>query len=112
MVLVPLGLTQLPPTVINVPGPGPTESHSSNLLEEPPPPPPLPEKKTPVPGANGQQEELVDGDTGSDQEDTKPKADDPYANLSGVFGSYLADEPRPMAAMDGRGRNDLDDLLF
>jgi len=105
--------TQLPLTEINVPGPGPIESHSPNHLEDPPPPPPVPEKRSPIPQTNEKQEELVDGDTSSDQEEeTEPKVNDPYANLGGAFGNYLADEPRPMAAMDGRGRKDLDDLLL
>jgi AP-2 complex subunit beta-1 len=102
MVLIHMAPTQLPLTEINVPGPGPIESHS-----------PVPEKRSPIPQTNEKQEELADGDTSSDQEEeTEPKVNDPYANLGGAFGNYLADEPRPMAAMDGRGRKDLDDLLL
>lgn len=114
LVLAPLAPARLPPSVINIPGPGPVESHSSNFIDEPPPPPPASEKRLPLPRANGTQEEETteEGDAGSDQETAAPKENDPYANLGGAFGNYLADEPRPMAAAAGRGRNDLDDLLF
>ncbi len=113
LVLVPLAPTRLPPSVINVSGPGPIESHSSNLIDEsPPPPPPASEKRLPTPQANGtKEEESTEGD-GSDRETAAPRANDPYANLDGAFGNYLVDEPRPMTATAGRGRNDLDDLLF
>lgn len=52
---------------------------------------------------------------GSDQEgNASPKGkQDPYSNLDGAFGNYLADEPQPIAASHRAGRhNDLDDLLF
>lgn len=112
MVLIPLAPSaQTPPSTINVPGPGPIESHSSNLIDEsPPPPPPASEKKSPNPqAAESKTEESTEGDAGSDQEAETTGADDPYANLDGAFGNYLADEPRPLGAT---ARNDLNDLLF
>ena len=36
---------------------------------------------------------------------------DPYANLGGAFGSYLADAPQPMNAAGSRSRPE-EDLLF
>jgi len=70
-------------------------------------PPPAP--KTPHTDEEGD-------DAGSDQEVTGPvgpAAGDPYSNLDGAFGNYMADEPRPMAASSRAGRpNDDDDLLF
>lgn len=71
-------------------------------------PPPAP--KTPHP-------EQDEGDgAGSDQDDAgqvDPAGGDPYSNLDGAFGNYMADEPRPMAASSRGGRpNDDDDLLF
>ncbi|KAF9532938.1 Adaptor protein complex beta subunit [Crepidotus variabilis] len=131
MVLIPLAPTALPPSVVNVTGPGPIESHSSNLVDaealERPPPPPPPESKLPIqPQTNGdgQQDQSTaevsrNGNSSEPEDDDDdvaplPKSDDPYANLAGAFGTYMADEPRPMAAGGGggRGRNDLDDLLF
>lgn len=105
MVLIPLAPTQLP-SLVSVSGPGPVESHSCNVIVEPPPPPPASEKKLPNPQGN-EAEEPVDGDAGSDRDSAEPPmaGKDPYANLDGAFGNYLADQPRPI-------RNDLDDLLF
>jgi len=41
-------------------------------------------------------------------EPLSPRAsNDPYANLDGVFGKYLADEPKPLDPK----RSDLEDLL-
>jgi len=114
MVLIPLAHTQPPSAVVSVSGPGPVESHSSNLIDEPPPPPPASEKMLSNPQTDeSREEELMDGDAGSDQ-DAEPASagKDPYANLGGAFGNYLADEPRPIGASDRRARNDLDDLLF
>jgi len=111
MVLIPLAHIQPPSAVVSVTGPGPVESHSSNVIDDPPPPPP---EKMSIPQADeSRAEELMDGDAGSDQ-DVEPASagKDPYANLGGAFGNYLADEPRPIGASDRRGRNDLDDLLF
>lgn len=112
MVLIPLASAQLPSSVVSVSGPGPVESHSSTLIDEaPPPPPPASEKRSPNPQTDeSKAEESPDGDAGSDQE-TEPASasDDPYANLGGAFGNYLADQPRPLGAI---ARNDLDDLLL
>lgn len=108
-VLIPLAPTQLPHTAINVPGPGPNESHSvqSGLLIKDSldlPEPVAPEESHPS---------LVEDEegAGSDQDEGNAKLNgkqDPYSNLDGAFGSYLADEPQPIA---GR-HNDVDDLLF
>jgi AP-2 complex subunit beta-1 len=47
-----------------------------------------------------------------DDDDAVPSmANDPYSNIDGAFGNYMADEPQPMAAGKG-SRGDLDDLLF
>lgn len=47
-----------------------------------------------------------------DDDDAVPNtASDPYSNMDGAFGNYMADEPQPMAAGKG-SRGDLDDLLF
>lgn len=115
-VLIPLTPVQPPPTVINVPGPGPNESHSaqSELLATDSPE--LPEAVSSKESRRNQEE---DEDTGSDQDghdesNMAPNGkQDPYSNLDGAFGNYLADEPQPLAANNRAGRhNDLDDLLF
>ena len=112
MVLIPLAASQLPSSVVSVSGPGPVESHSSNLIDGPPPPP-ASEKHSSNPQADENRQEEPDGDAGSDQEAEPGNAgNDPYANLDGAFGNYLADQPRPIGATDRRARNDLDDLLF
>lgn len=122
MVLIPLAQTQLPPTAINVPGPGPNETHSlpANLVDANPAdavlPPPPPETKAPQehpPQTNGGAEEDNEGSDVDDDDDepAASRAKDPYSNLDGAFGNYLADEPRPMGT-NARGRNDIDDLLF
>lgn len=69
-------------------------------------PPPVPKSKL----------EDESEDLESDQDEDTPKRNgsavkDPYSNLDGAFGNYLADEPRPMGA-NNAGRNDEDDLLF
>jgi AP-2 complex subunit beta-1 len=57
-----------------------------------------------------------DEDAGSDQDEGNVKPNgkqDPYSNLDGAFGNYLADEPQPIAASNRAGRHgDIDDLLF
>jgi len=112
-VLVPVARTQLPPTVVNVPGPGPSEPHER---EDTPPPPdaPLPSKPTPPipPEAGGSDDNAYDDDGEADADD-EPRGrsdDDPYSNLDGAFGNYLADQPRPMNA--GGRQGDDEDLLF
>jgi AP-2 complex subunit beta-1 len=70
----------------------------------------LPEAASPKESRPNQEE---DEDAGSDQDegDAKPNGKhDPYSNLDGAFGNYLADEPQPIAASNRAG--DLDDLLF
>ena len=111
-VLIPLTQTQLPHTTINVPGPGPNESHSaqSELLT-------TDNSDTPeAPSKESRPNEEEDEDAGSDQDEGNAKLNgkhDPYSNLDGAFGNYLADEPQPIAASNRAGRHgDLDDLLF
>ena len=112
-VLIPLTPTQLPHTTVNVPGPGPTESHSvqSKILttDNPDLPEAVPSKES-----RPSQEEDEDGESDQDEGDVKPSGkQDPYSNLDGAFGNYLADEPQPIAASNRAGRHgDLDDLLF
>jgi AP-2 complex subunit beta-1 len=112
-VLIPLTPTQLPHTTVNVPGPGPTESHSAQsgfLIKDNPD---LPEA---VPFEEPRLNQEEDDDAGSDQDEGNVKPNgkqDPYSNLDGAFGNYLADEPQPIAASNRAGRHgDLDDLLF
>ncbi|KDR81568.1 hypothetical protein GALMADRAFT_239593 [Galerina marginata CBS 339.88] len=116
-VLIPLTPVQLPPAFVQVPGPGPNESHAAksglgdpDLVEAdastPPPGPKVPHSEGDVEGE----------DVGSDQDDDAPESNgtasrDPYSNLDGAFGNYIADEPRPMGTKNS-GRNDDDDLLF
>ncbi|KAJ7774674.1 adaptin N terminal region-domain-containing protein [Mycena maculata] len=114
-VLVPVARTQLPPTVVTVPGPGPSESHER--ADTPPPlvlpDEPVPSKPTPpIPPAsdekeNGDHEYDEDAEPDADDEPRGRANDDPYSNLDGAFGNYIADEPRPI----GRQGDD-DDLLF
>jgi AP-2 complex subunit beta-1 len=111
-VLVPLPRPQLP-TSINIPGPGPTEPHIAPPEPAAPIPTVVPETKPspPIPSAsNGVDATQSESD---DAEDEPVGANDPYSNLEGAFGNYLADEPRPMASVNHRTRHgDEDDLLF
>jgi len=113
-VLIPLTQTQLPHTTVNVPGPGPTESHSAQsgfLTTDNPDLPDLPEAAPSKESRLNQEEEDEDAESDQDEGDVKPQ--DPYSNLDGAFGNYLADEPQPIAASNRAGRHgDLDDLLF
>lgn len=109
-VLIPLTQTQLPHTTINVPGPGPNESHSAQSGFLTTDNPDLPEA---VPSNESRPNQEEDEDAGSDQDEGDVKLNgkqDPYSNLDGAFGNYLADEPQPIAASKRHG--DLDDLLF
>ncbi|KAJ7709950.1 adaptin N terminal region-domain-containing protein [Mycena rosella] len=119
-VLVPVARTQLPPTVVTVSGPGPSESH--DRADTPPPPlpdAPVPPRPTPpIPPeagedpSGGSRDESYDDDGEADADD-EPRGrsnDDPYSNLDGAFGNYIADEPRPMHA--GGRQGDDEDLLF
>ncbi|KIM65209.1 hypothetical protein SCLCIDRAFT_113025 [Scleroderma citrinum Foug A] len=118
-VLVPLSLPHLPPTTVTVSGPGPVEPAPTLPAGMPKPEPPVPiageqdlldvddatmEAGSPNSGEDGEPD--VDGEDG-----VGGRAGDPYANLDGAFGGYLADKPQPIGG--SRGRNaDLDDLLF
>ncbi|RDB21036.1 AP-2 complex subunit beta [Hypsizygus marmoreus] len=114
--LVPLPRAQLPPTEINVPGPGPAEPR---VLEPELPvpafsPPAATKPSPPIPSSPGG---LKDTDTASsdhdDGDDEPIGAPDPYSNMDGAFGNYLQDEPRPMAVQNHSARQgDIDDLLF
>lgn len=115
--LVPLPHAQLPPTEINVPGPGPSEptpeSQISSMVDVDPATKPAP----PVPTFSEASKDTADStssDHDDEDEDRVPSASDPYSNLDGAFGNYLQDEPRPMAAGNQRANRhvDLDDLLF
>ncbi|EGN93227.1 hypothetical protein SERLA73DRAFT_97883 [Serpula lacrymans var. lacrymans S7.3] len=54
----------------------------------------------------------VDVDVDADDDDPRAaKALDPYANLAGAFGGYVADQPQPISGTSQRG-GELDDLLF
>ena len=113
-VLVSLPRVQLSHTVVSIPGPGPSEPKvqtPSSLLELKPVPATLDSTPTdsPSPVLPTSREA---GDSSSDQDDdvdpAAAGAHDPYSNLEGAFGNYLADEPRPMKG----GRHNDDDLLF
>lgn len=112
-VLIPLTPTQLPHTTVHVPGPGPTESHSAQSGVSTTDKPELPEA---VPSKKPRPNQEEDEDAGSDEDESNVKPNDnqdPYSNLDGAFGNYLADEPQPIAASNRAGRHgDLDDLLF
>ncbi|KAF7363402.1 AP complex subunit beta [Mycena sanguinolenta] len=114
-VLVPVARAHLPPAAVNVAGPGPVESH--NRADTPPPPlpdAPLPSKPTPpIPPQAGESAEGEPEDDDDDGEADEPRGrpnDDPYSNLAGAFGNYMADEPQPMGA--GGRQGDDEDLLF
>jgi len=91
------------------------ESH--DRVDTPPPPDePLPSKPTPpIPPRADSAETGEDDDDDADadannDEPTGRKDDDPYSNLGGAFGTYMADEPQPMGA--GGRQGDDEDLLF
>ncbi|KAE9384507.1 Adaptor protein complex beta subunit [Gymnopus androsaceus JB14] len=124
-VLVPLARTQLPSSApIIVPGPGPTELQTNASPVAPAPPSksdtlsegtllaPSPPVSTVV-STDHEPEQNDGGDDDDDQDDVPPSGQtnglDPYSNLDNAFGSYLADEPRPMT---GGRHGDEDDLLF
>ncbi|KAF7304845.1 AP complex subunit beta [Mycena kentingensis (nom. inval.)] len=101
-----------PTATVSVEGPGPVESHQ-HAADEPPPPPPsdaaISKPTPPIPAASSAEDE--DDNSDDDGPPAKPQqnSNDPYSNLDGAFGNYLADEPRPMA---GQRQQDEDDLLF
>lgn len=128
-VLVPLSRPQLPTPAVVVAGPGPIEPRTHDQLtdesaqgskSEPNVPPQsidlLGDDNSAAAGRNTADNGLRDEDAeagvdedGDDDIGANPVAD-PYANLDGAFGGYLADQPRPMVGRQ-RGNNDLDDLL-
>ncbi|KAF9805502.1 hypothetical protein IEO21_09015 [Rhodonia placenta] len=111
-VLVPVSRNNmLPPTAIRIPGPGPRDPRKTV-----PPPPMPPSDGAPVPSAapvaeasdllldtspsqEGGDDGDADGDGDGDEDYSQAPASaggaDPYANLDGAFGNYMADEPRP-----------------
>ncbi|KAJ3744630.1 adaptin N terminal region-domain-containing protein [Lentinula detonsa] len=120
-VLIPLARTQLPSIApIVVAGPGPTErstepqTQSSSVAPSPPSKTDndtdLLTQSQPVP--TSQNSSSNDQDEAEDDEPPHTRQAnnlDPYSNLDNAFGSYLADEPRPMAS---RRHAEEDDLLF
>ncbi|KZT26243.1 Adaptor protein complex beta subunit [Neolentinus lepideus HHB14362 ss-1] len=107
-VLVPITRTQLPPAVINIPGPGPNEPGNQK------PEPPLPAK--PAPPLPTEDEDAAEGGGGEDDESERVLSPvavqgdavaDPYSGLDQLgtlsAGGYSADNPRP---------KEDDDLLF
>ncbi|TFK54929.1 Adaptor protein complex beta subunit [Heliocybe sulcata] len=105
-VLVQVARTQLPPTAVNIPGPGPNEPRSRK------PEPPLPAKPAPpLPGEDGDAEEGGGGDEEENGDETEAvlrpvavQGDDPYAGLDqlGALGGagYSADNPKPKGDED------------
>jgi len=129
-VLVPLARPQLPTATVVVAGPGPIEPHARDQLTDASPGAPnlepnvpsqrinlLGDDDSPTAGHNSARDGLrdedadagVDGDGDDDDIDGNPVAD-PYANLGGAFGGYLADQPQPIVGRQ-RDNNDLDDPL-
>ncbi|KAF8654093.1 hypothetical protein AX16_003626 [Volvariella volvacea WC 439] len=123
--LIPITRPSLPSGPIIVPGPGPVEPGKSLVSTEDTneqPPPPI--AKSPVPTAPAQAQGierpstdarqnsvLIEAD--NDEEDEPPAQKDPYSNLDSAFGTYLADEPRPIGPGAQNGRHGVDDdLLF
>lgn len=126
-VLAPLARAQLPTTTVAVAGPGPIEPHSRNQFTDASPNALKVEPNVPPQGGNTPGEAMaeghnsagdglvdedaeggVDGDGDDDDIDNGPVAD-PYANLDGAFGGYLADQPQPMTGRQ-TDINDLDNL--
>ena len=108
------------PTTVTVAGPGPPETHTRK--PSPPsvptnintskPPPPIPTESSP----SSESKDLLEMDEATspdvdDDDAVLSMANDPYSNIDGAFGNYMADEPQPMAARKGP-QGDLDDLLF
>ncbi|KAL0580232.1 hypothetical protein V5O48_001737 [Marasmius crinis-equi] len=125
-VLMPLPRTQLPPSEVSVAGPGPVESHKTPAAASSSSPPqndapPLPAKanSTSTPSApplspSSQTSGHGDGDDDDDLPSPKGRqSSDPYSNLDGAFGGYLADAPQPMTAGNHQRRHgEEEDLLF
>ncbi|KAL7283335.1 Adaptor protein complex beta subunit [Trametes coccinea BRFM310] len=104
-VLVPVARTNLPPTTVKVPGPGPPEPTMSNatsqdLLDTDSPAPQVQNGAASSAAVNLMATGSSSQDTpedGGEDDDAVPQApaSDPYAALDSAFGGYLADEPRP-----------------
>ncbi|KAG7092420.1 hypothetical protein E1B28_008776 [Marasmius oreades] len=117
-VLLSLPRPNLPSQEISVPGPGPKESHAPSSFQKEAPP--LPSKTNSTDKAPVIPTSPLDNGTPSDGEEdediptaTGKSANDPYSNLDGAFGGYLADAPQPMTAGNHRARHgDEEDLLF
>ena len=101
--LVPIARTNLPPTTINVPGPGPPEpsrapaqAATGDLLQTDAPPPQN-GASADLTGTRSSESQESPEDGGDDDEAVVPQAtsSDPYAALDAAFGGYMADEPRP-----------------
>lgn len=110
-VLVSLPRMQLPGApAIHVAGPGPAEPVVQSI-----PPSPLVKPSLAVPPvARGADSPSVESDEvaeDADADDEPRGAGDPYSDLDGAFGNYLADQPRPITA-GNRAHGDEDDLLF
>lgn len=114
-----------------VPGPGPVEPRKTGAEDPESPLPPSPTTKPPPsprppgaasnfvyvtapPPADSTDSEPLSLNTEDDEPQPAARGSDPYSNLDGAFGNYLADEPRPMGANNraGGAGGDLDDLLF
>jgi AP-2 complex subunit beta-1 len=117
-VLIPLARNTPAPANVSIPGPGPSETHTRKSPPIPAdagmntskPPPPIPTESNS--GSNDlldMNESTTSADDDDDDDAVTHEADDPYSNMDGAFGSYLADEPQPMGKSQ---RGDLDDLLF
>ncbi|KAH9951345.1 Adaptor protein complex beta subunit [Amylocystis lapponica] len=109
-VLVPTARSTLPPSAINVPGPGSADPQKpapspvppigpTNGISKAAPPLSEPEPTASLIDTSASQEshESGDGDGDNDEEYAPSPAGgaDPYANLDGAFGGYMGDEPRP-----------------
>ena len=90
-VLIPLPRVQLPSAPIVVRGPGPIEPDAPGD-GEPSLLPPVPPKGVELMDDNAEDATSEQ----DDQEQASYDSRDPYANLDGAFGGYLADAPQPM----------------
>ncbi|PAV23222.1 Adaptor complex beta subunit [Pyrrhoderma noxium] len=123
---------QLPPSVVNIPAPPMPSQQSNNTSSEAAPNPTTAgeaETAPQLPSRSGEANLLGggdvegggdadadadgggDGDEDEDDEDggLRPNGQnsaDPYANIAGAFGSYMADAPKPIAS-DSRNDGDL-----
>ncbi|KIY69969.1 Adaptor protein complex beta subunit [Cylindrobasidium torrendii FP15055 ss-10] len=123
-VLVPLQRSYLPGSApIAVAGPGPREPQAEDDTAGRPEPPS--KNASEDNGAvlidesdKDSQDGIIEDDHDDDDDDHVPvkpnhraQPNDPYSNLDGAFGNYMADAPKPMGAGNG-GKNELDDLLL